>query len=297
VDGRGRTIADVLSSIAGHYRAGTPNGIRMDEESALIWSPSHFTWMDTNFPAATPREGYPIEIQVLWIRLLRQLERIGAAGGRQTWGALGGPRAKRRLQNISGMEDSGLLCRLADREDAENPRRPRLRTLHCEAMDSLPSVLASSPAGRAQRCVDGGVALPRRSRGASFSRAHAGLAATASLRRQRPSAERSDRTISGPLTKVTKTRGAKSLITTARMDLDFPRFLRSIGVRLGFSPHAIAAAKAYLGSMERLMDEGCLGQIPEILDGDAPHQSRGCDAQAWGVTEALRVWKLLDRRS
>ena len=28
-------------------------------------------------------------------------------------------------------------------------------------------------------------------------------------------------------------------------------------------------------------------------DGDAPHTQRGCDAQAWGVTEALRVWKLL----
>ena len=35
------------------------------------------------------------------------------------------------------------------------------------------------------------------------------------------------------------------------------------------------------------MNEGCLGQIPEILDGDAPHTQRGCDAQAWGVTEAL----------
>jgi starch synthase (maltosyl-transferring) len=41
------------------------------------------------------------------------------------------------------------------------------------------------------------------------------------------------------------------------------------------------------------MNEGGLGQIPEIMDGDAPHQQRGCDAQAWGVTEALRVWKLL----
>src|ERR1039458_3946411 len=51
-----------------------------------------------------------------------------------------------------------------------------------------------------------------------------------------------------------------------------------------------AAAKAYLGSMDQLMNEGCLGQIPEILDGDAPHAQRGCDAQAWGVTEALRVW-------
>ncbi|HXA45136.1 MAG TPA: amylo-alpha-1,6-glucosidase, partial [Candidatus Angelobacter sp.] len=53
------------------------------------------------------------------------------------------------------------------------------------------------------------------------------------------------------------------------------------------------AAKSYLGSSELLMQKGCLGQIPEILDGDTPHTQRGCDAQAWGVTEALRVWKWL----
>jgi starch synthase (maltosyl-transferring) len=41
---------------------------------------------------------------------------------------------------------------------------------------------------------------------------------------------------------------------------------------------------------------GCVGQIPELLDGDAPHTQRGCDAQAWSVTEALRVWKLLNTR-
>src|SRR5205807_9279177 len=59
----GRTIRAVLESIALNYIKGTPNGIRMDPASGLIWSPSHFTWMDTNYPAGTPREGYPVEIQ------------------------------------------------------------------------------------------------------------------------------------------------------------------------------------------------------------------------------------------
>jgi hypothetical protein len=76
----------------------------------------------------------------------------------------------------------------------------------------------------------------------------------------------------------------------------FPNFCEALARAWSFAPEAVAAARAYLGSMERLMDEGCLGQIPEILDGDAPHTQRGCDAQAWGVTEALRVWRLLDGR-
>lgn len=31
------------------------------------------------------------------------------------------------------------------------------------------------------------------------------------------------------------------------------------------------------------------GQLPEIFDGDAPHEPRGCFAQAWSVAEILRV--------
>ena len=75
----------------------------------------------------------------------------------------------------------------------------------------------------------------------------------------------------------------------------FPTFCEALARAWEFSPEAVAAAKAYLGSVEKLLNEGCLGQIPEILDGDAPHTQRGCDAQAWGVTETLRVWKLLSK--
>jgi hypothetical protein len=59
-------------------------------------------------------------------------------------------------------------------------------------------------------------------------------------------------------------------------------------------PDALAAAKAYLGSTDQVLQEGCVGQLPELLDGDAPHTQRGCDAQAWSVTETLRVWLLLE---
>jgi glycogen debranching enzyme len=32
-----------------------------------------------------------------------------------------------------------------------------------------------------------------------------------------------------------------------------------------------------------------IGSLAEIADGDAPHQPRGCIAQAWSVAEVLRV--------
>ena len=295
VDRRGRTIAGVLSSIAGHYRAGTPNGIHMDKESALIWSPSHFTWMDTNFPAATPREGYPIEIQILWIRLLRQLERIGAEGDRQTWAALA-DRAEASLEKYFWLEDRGYFADLL----IAGRGKPAAAAIMDTALRSngLFAVSLGLVTGeRAQRCVDAALRY---------------LVVPGALRSLAPVPVSPPLPIYGSDGHLLNnpaepyqgryegdedTRRKTAYHNGTAWTWTFPVFCEALARAWDFSPQAIAAAKAYLGSMERLMNEGCLGQIPEILDGDAPHQSRGCDAQAWGVTEALRVWKLLDRRS
>ncbi len=39
------------------------------------------------------------------------------------------------------------------------------------------------------------------------------------------------------------------------------------------------------------LNEGCVGTVPEIFDGDPPFHARGCVAQAWGVAEMLRIIK------
>lgn len=57
------------------------------------------------------------------------------------------------------------------------------------------------------------------------------------------------------------------------------------------------AAKEYvreqLACMESALREGCIGQLPEIYDGDNPVSSKGCFAQAWSVGEILRVYDAL----
>jgi glycogen debranching enzyme len=60
-----------------------------------------------------------------------------------------------------------------------------------------------------------------------------------------------------------------------------------------FGPESRDTALAWLGSSIRLVNTGCIGHVPEVLDGDYPHRQRGCDAQAWGASELLRVWRLL----
>jgi glycogen debranching enzyme len=46
----------------------------------------------------------------------------------------------------------------------------------------------------------------------------------------------------------------------------------------GFAPH---------------LEEGALGQVAEVFDGDPPHRPGGAWAQAWSVSELLRAWALL----
>ncbi len=41
-------------------------------------------------------------------------------------------------------------------------------------------------------------------------------------------------------------------------------------------------------------EEGCIGQISEIFDGDTPHTPRGAPAQAWSVAETLRALWLIE---
>ena len=46
--------------------------------------------------------------------------------------------------------------------------------------------------------------------------------------------------------------------------------------------------------MQHLTEDGCLGQICEIFDGDAPHKPKGCIAQAWSVAELIRAYLLIN---
>jgi glycogen debranching enzyme len=73
-----------------------------------------------------------------------------------------------------------------------------------------------------------------------------------------------------------------------------PLYAEALAAAWDFEATAVAAARAHLGDLAALLDSGCLGQLPELLDGDAPHAPRGCDAQAWSVSEALRVWRRLE---
>ena len=54
-----------------------------------------------------------------------------------------------------------------------------------------------------------------------------------------------------------------------------------------YGDKAKPTVKSLLHSSRVLFDTGALQQLPEVMDGSAPHNPRGCDSQAWSVTELL----------
>ncbi len=279
----GRSVLEVLQSIVSNYHDGTPNGIRMDEASGLIWSPTHFTWMDTNHPAGTPREGYPVEIQALWVRLLRQL---------------GGEWDEIRLQAEASFKKlfflkEGWLADLLIAGEGKN------------ALDATPSnalrsngllavalgVVEPKPARRMVAAAQRYLVVP------GAVRSLAPLAVKPSL----PIKSRDDTLLNNPdkpycgrYEDDEDTRRKPAYHNGTAWVWLLPVFCESLVQAWDFTPESVAAAKSYLLSAEPLLNEGCLGHLPEILDGDTPHTQRGCDAQAWSVSEAYRVWKLLN---
>jgi len=287
----GRTFRDVLTSIAGNYASGTPNGIRMDTDSGLIWSPSHFTWMDTNYPAGTPREGYPVEIQALWIRLLRHVESITVGEEKIRWGRLAAL-ATGSLERFFWIDDKGWLSDLL----IAKPGVPAAQAHRDDALRS--NALFAVSLGlihgeRARKIVDASL---------KYLVVPGALRTLAPLQVTTPLAVYGNggQLLNDPLNPYwgtyqgdEDTRRKPAYHNGTAWTWTFPVFCEALAMAYDGNPLAIQAARAYLGSMDHLILHGCIGQVPEILDGDAPHTQRGCDAQAWGVTEAIRVWRKL----
>ncbi|MDB6054646.1 MAG: glgE2 [Verrucomicrobiales bacterium] len=290
VDAKGRTIAMVLEDIAEGYIAGTTNGIKMDGQSGLVWSPSHFTWMDTNYPAGTPREGYPIEIQVMWIELLKLLSWV--PGKKQArWTELA-QLASHSLENFFWLEEEGWV---ADLLIARN-REPAIQAQTDKALRSnyLWALCFGHFRGvKAQRAL---------AACASYLVIPGALRSLAPLKVSPPLPiyNGSGQLINDPEYPFwgayegdEDSRRKPAYHNGTGWVWTFPMFCEALSVVYGDDMFAKQAALSFLSSAEGLFLNGCMGQLPEIVDGNYPHRQRGCDAQAWSITETYRVWKFL----
>jgi glycogen debranching enzyme len=286
----GRSLLEILRSIARGYIRGTPNGIRMDRDSALIYSPAHFTWMDTNHPAGTPRQGYPIEIQALWHSALSFLAGIDSAEA--DWQELA-------QQARQGIESRFLLPDLPYFSDCLHAG-PDMPAAQARPDDALrPNQLFAATLG----AVSG--ERPIRAMLASCMEllVPGALRSLADRQVQYPiPVEHHGRLLNDPhhpyqgvYAGDEDTRRKPAYHNGTAWTWLLPSFCEAWALAYGAAGKK--AALSWLSSSSLLLNAGCVGQIPEILDGDAPHPQRGCGAQAWGVSELLRVWLKLRSRA
>jgi starch synthase (maltosyl-transferring) len=282
-----RPLREVLASIAQNLLRRAENGVRIDLSSGLVWSPSHYTWMDTNYPAGTPREGYPIELSVLWLRALHQLVRLGV--------------------RIPGFD----LEQQAELTQSSLARfyRPELGycadTLHAaEGVPASEAVADDHLRPNQLLAVSFGLITGEPAR-AIVAAAERYLLVPGAMRTLAPKPVRHELPIAtdggrllnqpgapyfGHYVGDEDTRRKPAYHNGTAWGWWLPIYCEALAMAWGSDAAAVAAARAVLGSTGRLLQDGCIGQLPEIVDGDAPHAQRGCDAQAWSVTEALRVW-------
>jgi len=256
----------------------------MDPESGLIFSPAHFTWMDTNHPAGTPREGYPIEIQALWYAALSFLTRIDPLRGAGNW-------KRKSLQVQASISDLFFLEKAGYLSDCLHAG-PGEQARQAEPDDALrPNQLLAVTLG----------AVSERTVGRKIMAACEELLVPGAIRSladrpvRRPLAiNHRGKTINNPHHPYQgKYEGEEDLKRkpayhngTAWTWL-FPSFCEA-WVKV-YKDSGKNAALSWLASSTRQINQGCMGHVPEIMDGDFPHRQRGCDAQAWGTSELVRV--------
>lgn len=249
-------IADLKMTcqrIADAYIGGTPNGIHVDLDSGLVWSPSHFTWMDTNYPACTPRVGYPVEIQALWISALRYL-------GRNEMADLAKASVERLFRWEHGYRDclaapNGESAEEALPEDTIRPNQLFLVTLGVLSDTSVLS--ATEPL-----LVPGGIR--------SLNHDH--------------------RLYKGTYSGDEDTERKPAYHNGTVWAWPFPLYAEAMAMTKTCSREV---AREMLATAVENINTGCLCHMSEIADGDAPHAQKGCTAQAWSVSELLRVWLAL----
>ncbi len=279
----GRSLRDVMRSIIDAYIAGCPNGVRMDDESGLVYSPPHFTWMDTDFPAGTPREGYPVEIQALWFRALRV---CGALFGRDDLGAL----ATRVADSIRARYSAAGMPGLSDSLHADGfvPAAGAVADDHVRPNQLLAITLGA--------VGDRGITVsileatePLLVPGAIRSLADAPV--TYHLRVEKDGVLLNDpsRPYRGRYEGDEDTARKPAYHNGTAWTWPFPLFCEAALMVYGrgwrdTALSILASAAVHLG-------RECIGHVPEIVDGDAPHTIRGCGAQAWGASELYRVFR------
>lgn len=261
-----------MKEVVRWYRRGTDFAIRMDTDGLISAGNGldQVTWMDVRVGEIlpTPRHGKPVEINAYWYNVLKIMELYAAKMG----------------------EDAapyGELSRLVRRSFNEK--------FWMEDKQCLKDVLSDTAADEQIRCnqiwaVSMPFAVMDRSREcAVVNTVFEKLYTPYGLRTLEESDAQFHPFYGGEMIE-------RDLAYHQGTVWTFPLggyYLAYLKVH-DFSEAAKQTVRLQLEVMEAALREGCIGQLPEIYDGENPTRSKGCFAQAWSVGEILRVYEALE---
>lgn len=258
-----------LKEIISAYEKGTDFSIYM-EDDGLIHAGSgldQITWMDVRVGdwVATPRHGKPVEINALWYNALRIMESLCEKFDEDA--SAYRARANQVKESFNAkFWDSANQC-LFDVVDGDEPD-DHIRPNQIYAV-SLPFSL-----------------LPEEQEKSVVALVEKELFVGCGLRSLAPDHPDYHGIYCGALAK----RDAAYHQGTAWGFLLGGFFSAYMKVNHHSSSAAENAVRMLEPVRKHLTDSGCIGSISEIFDGDAPHNPRGCYAQAWSVGEVLRCY-------
>ncbi len=254
-----------LHQIFWHHQKGTEFGICVDPEDGLLSQGeegANLTWMDAKIGdwVVTPRYGKPIEVNALWINLLRVTEWI--AGRVDEVDALpyraAAEKAEASFEAKFWHEGRGHYLDTADPNDAS------LRPNQVIAMAMPFTPCDTVHAARALAVVQRELLTP------------IGLR---TLGRNEP----------GYRPRFEGDMGSRD--SAYHQGTVWPWLLGSFATALVRHGADVREARKSLRSAISMLWEYGLGGVAEVYDGDPPHRPGGCPWQAWSVAEILRAWE------
>lgn len=262
------TIYPKLKEIIAAYEHGTDFSIYMEEDGLIHAGGGldQVTWMDVRVGdwVATPRHGKPVEINALWYHALCLMEewatRFGEDGSH--YAALAA-HAKESFAKEFWNEKDGCLYDVVDGLEGDATLRPN----QIYAV-SLPHRMLD--ADKEKEIVD---------------KVYEKLYAKTGLRSLSPDDKEYHPTYEGCLDKRDH-----AYHQGTSWGFLLGGFLTAYVHVYGTSKEVITQVDAMLDATREQFYHGCIGSIAEIFDGDEPHTSRGCYAQAWSVGEILRAY-------
>ena len=274
-----------MQEIVEYYAKGTDFHIGMDEDGLIHAGGGYeqVTWMDVriNDILPTPRHGKPVEINAYWYNVLRIMDFFAgkfrgelseAPTGRNyaDMAELAGRSFREKFWNA----DAGCLKDVLTDEEGESAKaETQIRCNQIWAV-SLPFSL-----------------LERQQERQVVEMVYRKLYTPLGLRTLDPADPKFKPFYGGKLMN-------RDLAYHQGTTWVFPLggyYLAYLKVN-DYSESAKAHVRAQLESITAALREGCIGQLPEIYDGERPVSSKGCFAQAWSVGEMLRVYEALQRR-